>query len=96
MQPEFSTYLEWPERPAVTHADVAGLLDALGRHRAADVVRWSQAHLTGPAATDVETMAADLAAVTEQYAHAESEVERLRAAMCDHCRNAPVGDVCDG
>lgn len=61
----------------ITNADVAGILDALGKPAAAETIRWGE-----PAPADV---ADELGETVAELAHAEDMLADLESLLCKAC-----------
>ena len=62
----------------ITTADVAGILDALGKSAAAETIRWGE-----PAPAEVADGLGETAA---QLTHAEEMLENLESLLCKACK----------
>ena len=69
----------------VTGADVAGLLDALGKG-GGDSIRWGQRESGSRHLDEVEALRRELAEVTQERDHAIEEADRAWESLCRKCR----------
>lgn len=65
----------------ITNENVAGLLDALGRPTAADMVRWSDNRSDERSVPLVE----QLAEANAELAENQRDIARLEALLCKRC-----------